>query len=570
MSTMSYSLDTKDYTLSNAMCWGMCSRHWEKGHKAIACIEAIPVIGQIASLFEMIIVCGLAEDEVPPPLLERERVRRPTTERKTMHTTTSVSSSSRPAPAAPPIPALGDSAVEKVVKKTPPFNFYRLMKVEGALPTDEIILTGVNVRPANLFFEALFKDSPADKAIKVSQPGKGVLFRFNRPHQEVREYCLSQTGVVEFTAQGRKGKICKYDTRTGRGGIADVADLSTVFGKNTYRISFDEIKATLASQKIYTSALLPLPFYQGLKKAMAEDHVIVLPGHDGTPATLEDLLNSGDDVKVKHIREFLNDVKTDPKKYGIQINFDIYLRLTLYQIGSMVIKTEDYRIFIDGDGQILERNAGENDAIRLINACGIRGLHSDKTAQEYNKEIMMENFKTALTAAEKGFVLFPAVGMGVWRGDPDVYWSAFLDAVADKGDSIKQIFVNPGHAETMYGHYRGATGQELQYFVEKYLKIYAEDKKAVENLKKITNLLGLKTDLVQLAHNLKKEFPEETVSLFNASDPDVTLGYHVGEYVNNMPHTHTTEENYTAMGTNGLCFEGITGVHESEGRVIQA
>jgi len=76
------------------------------------------------------------------------------------------------------------------------------------------------------------------------------------------------------------------------------------------------------------------------------------------------------------------------------------------------------------------------------------------------------------------------------------------------------------------------------------------------------------SDLLQLSYNLKIQFPDETVSIFNASDPDVTLGYHVGEYTNNFPHTSTTEENYTAMGTNGLCFEHITQVHEDNNRIF--
>ncbi len=56
---------------------------------------------------------------------------------------------------------------------------------------------------------------------------------------------------------------------------------------------------------------------------------------------------------------------------------------------------------------------------------------------------------------------------------------------------------------------------------------------------------------------------------FNASDPDVTLGNHVGEYVNNLDHPPTTEENYTALGTNGLCFEYLSSVRSDPNRVIQ-
>ena len=73
--------------------------------------------------------------------------------------------------------------------------------------------------------------------------------------------------------------------------------------------------------------------------------------------------------------------------------------------------------------------------------------------------------------------------------------------------------------------------------------------------------------MLQLAHNLKQVNPNTIVSVVNASDPDVTLGNHVGEYTNNQPHpAATTEENYTAIGTNGLCFGVITGVDDDPNR----
>ena len=67
---------------------------------------------------------------------------------------------------------------------------------------------------------------------------------------------------------------------------------------------------------------------------------------------------------------------------------------------------------------------------------------------------------------------------------------------------------------------------------------------------------------------MKEANPDKTVALFNASDPDVTLGDHVGEYVNNMGSAPTTEENYAAAGTSGLGFEGITRVLEDPKRII--
>lgn len=255
---------------------------------------------------------------------------------------------------------------------------------------------------------------------------------------------------------------------------------------------------------------------------------------------------------------------------------DTFSEQTLYQIGSMVVKTEDYRIFADGKGHILERNIGQKDAIRLINACGIRGVHRDETPQKFNKGIMKETFKTALNAAESGISLFPAVGMGVWGGNPDLYWPAFLDAVISSENRLEAICVNPRHRSLwkdkltrLKSHETGGLdGNEFQIYLDDYKKHYADNHEAIFKLNKIVNLYHKKTDLLQLAYNFKKAFPEKIISLFNASDPDVTLGYHVTEYMNNLLHVDTTEENYGALGTSGLLFETITGVHEDPKRLI--
>lgn len=84
---------------------------------------------------------------------------------------------------------------------------------------------------------------------------------------------------------------------------------------------------------------------------------------------------------------------------------------------------------------------------------------------------------------------------------------------------------------------------------------YRDNNSHNTNLKKINNLYTQQTDLFLLAQNIQQQ-TSATVTLFNASDPDVTLGFHVCECVNNMPHVGTTEENYGAVGTSGLSFEG--------------
>lgn len=62
----SYSLDRENYTLKNALLWGNCYGHYAKAkegklssravHLLIALIEFIPIIGQIASIFEMVMI----------------------------------------------------------------------------------------------------------------------------------------------------------------------------------------------------------------------------------------------------------------------------------------------------------------------------------------------------------------------------------------------------------------------------------------------------------------------------------------------------------------------------------
>lgn len=463
-----------------------------------------------------------------------------------------------PQPKKTHIVSVEDKAFKKALENTPKFAGYQVTVPHGH-PCEGIALTGVSIRPSNLFFSALFKDTD----ITTTMPGSGKLFAFNAPYEKIRNYIKQKaedsTAVVEFSAAGISGHgIVGHRTR-------EIADLGSLYGTNTYKISFEEIQNILDSQKIYTSSLLPLPFYKGLKEAMLKDNIVILPGNDSNPAVLKELFGN------TAIGEFLHSVKSDPKTFGFSSikAFEELCEMTLYQIGSMVVKSEDYRIFMDGQGKILAREPGNNDAIRLINSCGIRGLHSSKTPAEFNKKIMTENFKTDLIAAESGVAIFPAVGMGIWGGDPDLYWRAFLDAVISQ-ENVDVICVNPGHQMTKSGKYAGCRGEEFQTILDEYKACYANDPKVRNRLEKILNLHESQKDIVQLAHQLKLAYSEKIISLFNASDPDVSLGYHVGEYVNNWPHTITTEENYTAMGSNGLCFEGITGVHSFPHRLVQA
>jgi len=465
-----------------------------------------------------------------------------------------------------------------IVDRTPKFNSYKISLPAKLQGLKDLVLTGLSLRPSNLFFQSML-GSLTNNANVTTMPGHKKLFAFGIDHDTIARHIKDKAEmdeVVKFSANGLKA-----NATVGKSLPIDV-DLEDIYGNNEYQISYKEIQETLGSQKIYVSSLLPLEFYRGFKTAMENDGVVELRmvrDQNGNivrtrPAKLRDLLAPSQDNKA--VAKFLSRVKNDPKKYGFKNEADFLhlLTLTTYQIGAMVVKSEDYHVFVDGNGKIVKREVGEKDAIRLLNICGIRPEKDVPAAMEHqNRRIMKENFKAAFAAAESGIVVVPAVGMGVWGGNPEVYWRAFLEAVVETDRTFDAILVNPNHAPSDWPNFKGKAGEEFATFLKECIDKNMEFKNVapdvIKKLKSVHNLSEKKTDLVQLARELKKSYPEKVVSLLNASDPDVTLGNHVGEYTNNVPHGTTTEENYTAMGSNGLCFETITGVHHDLNRLFQ-
>lgn len=444
-------------------------------------------------------------------------------------------------------------SVQRALERATDFKNYainvKMANILKFLSGAPLILTAVSLRPSNFFFEAL--------GVKTTLPGSGSLFAYVDPMATAERIAsLKDDDEIAFTAKGKQVQVKHQKI------ASPPFDATEVYGDATYRLSGKEIKETLESQKIFLSPSMPKDFYAGLKAAMFKDKWATLPGHEGKMYTMERLAKGKGAVAA-----FLQQqAKANPNFYA-KIK-----SLTIYELGSMVVKSEDFHVFVDGNGKILERQPDSNDHLRLISACGIRGFSVTKTPKEKLKEIMKDTFKTALAASESGFVLFPAVGMGVWGGDPHIYWPAFLEAVLESDQQFDQIFVNPGHKPTG-AHYKSKdfagswNGDEFQHF----MRLYADHPRfaRLQMIQDLTAPNSTGKDLVQLGRELKREFPDKIVSIFNASDPDVTLGNHVGEYVNNWPHTNTTEENFTALGSNGLCFEQITGVHQHPDRIIQ-
>ena len=343
--------------------------------------------------------------------------------------------------------------VQAVIDDAPQFAHYQ---IGLGTPYAGTPLLSTTVRPANLFFNALLGPD------SVTLPGHG-LFAFRSPHDMIRIQIqkADPNQVISVNAKGTAGEV---ETALGR---IQLQDLSALYGDKTCRFSYGEIQSTLASQRIHLSPLIPVPFYRALKEAFQQDKIVTLPD-----ALKLDL------VKSRHVCALVKDVRKDHARFGFRTTEerDQLLALTLYQIGAMVVKTEDFRILINAKGQLRERAPGEEDAIRLINACGIRNMQH--TTPQDNFNIMKHTFHTALKAADTGFAVFPAVGMGVWGGDPNVYWPAFFDAVAKGASRMEHIFVNPGHQATPYGPYdgpyAGQTGGEFEPLLNQSKQTFAD------------------------------------------------------------------------------------------------
>jgi hypothetical protein len=473
------------------------------------------------------------------------------------------------------------SPFDHALYRTSTFKGYRFADYSN------LTLTGMSVRPADMFLEAVFGSN------KVPQPGTAALFHFKQEDGTLKTLeSLDPTKVFKFSAQGKKG-IGRLNVE---GQEYHSQDISEVYGDGEVEVSAAEIRKMLGSFKIYTP--LPLNFFIGLKEAMRIDMLNtgntnqILPGTDAAPLLLSELrtrypetdkflrkieaaLKVQESREAEHtrklqyliavlgngkgaeIRENDSDVgkktsgrtKAPVNEYGFAFveDYTELLNYTLYQIGSLVVRSADNIIFVDGDMRLRPRKAGENDMVRQIDLSGIRGMLAAKTPKEYNQRILKRAFMSAFAAGEKGKIIFPAVGLGVWGGDPDVYWRAFLDATIAAENHFQDIYVLPSHQATersRNGFFVGATGNEFELLLEEYRNTYKKDGRALAKLRKVQ--IYFDKDILQFAQRLKEHFPDECISYVNASDPDVTLGFCTGMYVLNWPHFPTTEENFAA------------------------
>ena len=363
-----------------------------------------------------------------------------------------------------------DPPLQKAIQATPQFTGY------GFASRSDTKLRNLSIRPLNLLLEALFGADP------TTQPGTRHLYAFTKPLKEIRKliFAKKRDEVIDVSAVGKKAQ------HISKGAV----DLKDYLGDKTYSISAGEIQDMTLSQKAYVSPLIPKAFYLGMKEAFKRDQVVELPGREGALVTMEGLSTS-----PKHIGAFLQRVKANPARWGFvnngtMLSFDQVRALTLYQVGAMILKTEDYRCLVGEGYKIKERKVGEKDAILLISASGIRGFAETRSIpgneqHEIDFKIMKETFKASLKAAGKdAIIVFPAVGMGVWGGDPEIYWRAFLDAVVESGNDASSILINPNHQKTPYGRYSGCAGEEFAEILDSYADH--------PNLKKITNLASKK------------------------------------------------------------------------------
>lgn len=459
-----------------------------------------------------------------------------------------------------------NEGIEEALNATPKFKFYQVTPHTPVPGIPQFTITSVTRRPVNFLFRAL--------GIKANNPGSrgGSTIRFRESFEKVREKILGSDDqeVVDVKALSNE-KINVFRDRSDS--HPQQVDEREIFGDKVFQIRRGELKDLVNSQQIFLSPTLPREFYLGVQEALKKDNMLELPYNrdqgDREPIYFSDLLKPEVAIPYPNLKAFVASVFDDNAQYGFdEDSFESFRHLTLYEIGAMSVRRQDVKLMVDENLQIRERAPDANDSIRLLDISGIRSFSYSQTTHEVHKDIMTNTFKTALQAACGGFLVMPAIGMGVWRGHPEVYWNALFTAVAESEMDFDRIFINPGHQRTYGGQYDGASGGEFAGMLSAFMENSNEVQKA--KLSKIFNLYDPVNgkDILQLAHQLKVKFPDKTVSIANASDPDDTIGRLTGQYAFNMCHPHTTEENYANLTTSALCFKDITEVNNHEDRVI--
>lgn len=402
-----------------------------------------------------------------------------------------------------------------------------------------ITLTGASVRPADLFLQAIFGENT------FTPPGFKGFFKFNNPDERTALLMtMPDDTVFKFSAKNKKGTIhsvndCEY---------VPEGDLTELYGSNEIEISKKELIATLEDVQIYTSSDLPLQFLCGFKKAIKKDHPFdTLPRAGANPILLSDLRS----IQFPETTKFLSRVeqsfkiseteknKTNEFGFENQDSFKSLLNSTLYQIGSMVVRSSPYRLFVDGSMKLRTRKAGANDALKQIDVATIRELDSPKSPKNNTQNIVKRTFITAFAAAGSGYIFFPTIS-AVWTY---LYWKAFIEVVIEIGEPFKTIYVNPFEDPI------NPMNIDLRLTLVTYKSVLSKSNpKGLANLEKV-QLFDTKMDILQHAHDQKKCYPTETVSIVNITDPDVTLGTCTGMHVLKQPAGSGSDENYAAAGT---------------------
>ena len=408
---------------------------------------------------------------------------------------------------------------------------FQLPEIE-AKETFTITVTETKVRPANLLLDGLFG------AGSTTEVGIG-LFGFRDPNFSIlalQSRRSSEKLELSYIDKEEARKVAFYNqSRTTRytGTLSEQP-----YGDETYQISVQEAKDLMDSAEIYTSPLLPAQFYLKLKELMAG--MVELP-------------RTRDEFFTEEIKNLFRLAYEEPQIFGFtdKEKVEALSNLHHYQIGSMVIHICDYKLMVASNNQLKARNVGENDNLKMVSLCGIRPdgkklIPADpRNNRTTNQAIMKETFKALFLAInekekhslEPATLLLPAIGLGVWGGvgDAEIYWGAFFEALTELGEdkisNIDSIIVNPS----------GTVSDSIVVFTMQLTSVNEALQSKIKT--------NIEVDILHFADKAKSQNPEKNYYVVNASDPDVTLGGHVGEYVNNWPHTTTTEENFAACGT---------------------
>lgn len=513
--------------------------------------------------------------------------------------------------------------IQEVLFSTKDFNKYRILAKVSKGSSQLVPLACLNVWPTKSLHHALDTLLGIGRSTPDNKTGKAFVVRTPAPLGELLEI-IPDDHIIKLQDSGTYS--CKIEEGIRRTFVNWNGKPLGGDDDKKFEISISELKELIESHEMSISAPMTVQFMFHLYMLLDDFFGVCLPAYHrnteykGIPVTLRDLTDvtriahmsfkivptsekgnpsqegKETDTRVGEIAgafaRLLCSVREYPESYGLTHRTADELlggpnsERTLYELGCMVqhctkvyvtLTPQTEKVPHFGDVNVLRlrerkmQDPQRQKPIYQVDVTGFRSLSviiqmiqkrkncSKEDAILECTETMRRNWISAIerclakskNEGKFAALVIPAIGMGVWdRKDLEdvshkIYWGSLLQAIKD------------------FNHYNPSESDKYIALINPCGKHQNESWEKLVNHPNVTHVQG--KCIVSLAQDISDKLDEEfSVFLFNASDPDRTLGCNLTGQGSNVPYNGatskgryledpypTTEENY-AKGNVGV------------------